>query len=148
MWLAHIKDEEGLSRYAAAMHQLACGPWADKSDGTDEGRITWCVDACKTYFSSSLERLVRKDLVRMLHGMPTQIHSLWLPSEEKEVASFVGKFAGRRLALLDVGSCYDPFSQFDEFSVTSIDIAPAVKVCMHSCLHNLHEPTHFPTSTQ
>lgn len=37
-----------------------------------------------------------------------------------------------RIRLLDVGSCYNPFSSFAEFEVTAIDIAPAhetVKYC-------------------
>ena len=65
----------------------------------------------------------------MHHEMPTQVHSAWLPSAEEDVMKVVSQFAGRKLVLLDVGSCYNPFSQFDEFSVTAIDIAPAVEVC-------------------
>ena len=34
-------------------------------------------------------------------------------------------FGARKWKLLDVGSCYNPFSKFDKFEVTAIDIAPA-----------------------
>jgi 25S rRNA (adenine2142-N1)-methyltransferase len=35
-----------------------------------------------------------------------------------------------KIRLLDVGSCYDPFQQFDEFTVVAIDISPAVEVIL------------------
>jgi hypothetical protein len=39
-----------------------------------------------------------------------------------------------KIRLLDVGSCYDPFRQFDDFTVVAIDISPAVEVfqCIYS----------------
>ena len=33
-----------------------------------------------------------------------------------------------RIRLLDVGSCYNPFEQFDEFQAIGVDISPAVEV--------------------
>ena len=89
--LSHLEDEACLTNYASAMHQLACGPWADKNTSPDEGRTTWCVKTCKEYFYSSLERLIRKDLRRVLHEMPTQIiiSSAWLPSGEEDVMGSV-----------------------------------------------------------
>ena len=38
-------------------------------------------------------------------------------------------FCGK-IRLLDVGSCYNPFQAFSEFSAVGIDICPAVNVCV------------------
>jgi len=40
-------------------------------------------------------------------------------------------FSGK-IRLLDVGSCYNPFQAFAEFSAVGIDICPAVHVCFCS----------------
>ena len=37
-------------------------------------------------------------------------------------------FAEKKILLLDVGSCFNPFSEFDEFHSIGIDICPAVEV--------------------
>lgn len=36
-----------------------------------------------------------------------------------------------KLNLLDVGSCYDPFSAYSEFSSVAIDLYPAKEVGTH-----------------
>ena len=128
VWSEHLSDEAALWDYSRAMYRLASGPWASKHGGGEEGRITWCVDTCCGYFDCTLEHLVKKDLRRVQHGSPTQLLPAWLPSTEEEVGRVVGEFASRKLSLLDVGSCYNPFALFDRFSVTAIDIAPAVEV--------------------
>ena len=41
-------------------------------------------------------------------------------------------FQDRRLALLDVGSCYNPFEEFSqEVNALAIDLCPANKVCFY-----------------
>ena len=34
--------------------------------------------------------------------------------------------------LLDVGSCFNPFSEFDEFDAVAIDISPAKEVTLQA----------------
>lgn len=128
VWTEHLKDEACLVNYSRAMHLLASGSWTSKHGGKEEDRIAWCVATSCSYFDGILERLMRKDLRRVRYGSPTQVQSTWLPSAEEEVGRLAGEFAGRKLDLLDVGSCYNPFSHFDKFSVTAIDIAPAIEV--------------------
>ena len=109
------------------MHSLAVGPWM-KHGG---GRIQWCLEACKEYFQDGgvLEKVLRKDLRRKEFGNPTQLEDLLLPSNEEDCRTIVRSFTERQLELLDVGSCYNPFSEFRElFNVTAIDLAPAVEV--------------------
>ena len=107
------------------MHALAVGPWSKHEE--DGGRIRWCVESCREYFRDGLENVVKKDLRRQAHGNPTQLELGLLP-EPEEVSSLVTGFQERKLHLLDVGSCYNPFEQYHEFDVTAIDISPAVEV--------------------
>lgn len=111
------------------MHELATGPWSNKEDDKDENRIYWCLKTCLDYFDKGvLDKLLLKDLRRKSYGSDTQLQPEWLPSGKEQVEEIVGEFRGRKLALLDVGSCYNPFAQFERFSVTALDIAPAVEV--------------------
>jgi SAM-dependent methyltransferase len=106
------------------MQKLATGPWAEQGSG----RIIWCVEACDEYFSvgGALVKMIGKDLRRLGHDMPTLIPVELLPNLETDIERTVHEtFGSRKLRLLDVGSCYNPFSKFDKFEVTAIDIAPA-----------------------
>ena len=40
-----------------------------------------------------------------------------------------------KILLIDVGSCFNPFSEFDEFHAVGIDISPATKVKKNYGLH-------------
>lgn len=124
VWSEHLEKESTLKAYASSMCALATGPWA-KHGG---GRIKWCVETCLEYFhGGKLERLVRKDIKRACHGNPTLLEHDLIPSDA-EVGHIVTEFSNRQLCLLDVGSCYNPFAAEEKFSVTAIDIAPAVEV--------------------
>ncbi|XP_003383071.1 PREDICTED: probable methyltransferase BMT2 homolog [Amphimedon queenslandica] len=126
VWSVHLKDEDTLIKYSKAMHSLAVGPWM-KHGG---GRIQWCLEACKEYFQDGgvLEKVLRKDLRRKEFGNPTQLEDSLLPKSEEDYRTILESFRGRRLELLDVGSCYNPFSEYRELlDVTAIDLAPAVE---------------------
>ena len=107
------------------MHSLAIGPWA-KHGG---GRIQWCVDCCTEYFTDGqLKKLLLKDLRRVQHNMPTNVEGEFLPPSPEGVEVLVKKWREKVWRLLDVGSCYNPFTQWPQFEVTAVDIAPAVEV--------------------
>ena len=72
-----------------------------------------------------LTKLLQKDLRRKGHGMTTLIPLELLPGSEADVTRIVDEFLQRKWKLLDVGSCYNPFNEFDRFAVTAMDIAPA-----------------------
>ena len=128
-WSTHLTDTHTLSAYSQAMAALAKGPWANKMDETN--RIQWCVDRCHEYFKLDvLKNLLLKDLRRLHHGMPTVVPVEDLPASEEEVEGVLQECACRRLRLLDVGSCYNPFAAFPQFEVTAVDIAPADEVCI------------------
>ena len=105
------------------MQKLATGPWAEQGSG----RITWCVDVCDEYFvGGALVKMIGKDLRRQEHNMRTLVPPELLPSSDTDLERTVQEMFGfRKWKLLDVGSCYNPFSKFDKFEVTAIDIAPA-----------------------
>lgn len=122
IWSDHLKDREGLKLYSEAMQSLATGPWAQQGGG----RISWCVSVCKEYYEGgALSKMIHKDLRRRGHNMHTLVPTELLPSSDADVARMVELFQQRKWKLLDVGSCYNPFSKCDEFEVTAIDIAPA-----------------------
>ena len=108
------------------MHNLAAGVWARKHDNN---RIAWCVGTIRDYFSVGLRKALMKDLRRLDHGMPTTVDCKELPKTEQEITKAIDPFITKpTLKLLDVGSCYNPFVQFEEFEVVAVDIAPAVEV--------------------
>lgn len=124
VWLDHLQDKGGLKQYSEAMQRLATGPWAEQGSG----RITWCVDVCEEYFSvgGALVKMIGKDLRRLGHDMQTLVPVELLPSSDADIERTVHEMFGSKMwKLLDVGSCYNPFSKFDKFEVTAIDIAPA-----------------------
>ncbi|XP_062551565.1 S-adenosylmethionine sensor upstream of mTORC1 [Armigeres subalbatus] len=124
IWREHLQNGDLLKRYAEAMHKLATCYW-DKtmqvSCKKDNSRIEWVVKSCRDYFfRECLLNLFReKDdkVMKILNENYNYSH------EPYEIS---------RIRLLDVGSCYNPFSAFSDFDVTAIDIAPAqesVKYC-------------------
>ena len=125
VWCDHVRDREVLATYSQAMHSLATGPWREREEGD---RIQWCVQTCNEYWDHRLEKLLLKDLRRVDHDMPPLVHSSLLPPSPPGVRSLVEGLQGEPVKLLDVGSCYNPFLSFTQFSVTAIDIAPASEV--------------------
>jgi len=108
------------------MHTLATVDWAKKHNNN---RITWCVESIKEYFHAGLMKVLKKDLRRLDHQMPTIVDLAELPKTEQEVAKTVDYFVNKHsIELLDVGSCYNPFVQFEDLEVLAVDIAPAVEV--------------------
>lgn len=110
------------------MKALASGHWT-QHDG-EGSRVSWCVQACEDYFKpqGNLHHLLLKDLRRRQHAMPTLVPLELLPPTPDAVEEVMGTWRDRKIVLLDVGSCYNPFLRFKQFDVTAIDIAPAHEV--------------------
>ncbi|XP_055548297.1 S-adenosylmethionine sensor upstream of mTORC1-like [Wyeomyia smithii] len=126
VWREHLQNHELLNQYAKAMQKLATRYWDKNMQITSKKancRIDWVVNSCREYFmlgSNSLLYLFRDkedQIMKIINESHDYKHSAYLISNIK---------------LLDVGSCYNPFSAFPEFEVTAIDIAPAqetVELC-------------------
>ncbi|XP_067683648.1 S-adenosylmethionine sensor upstream of mTORC1-like isoform X1 [Haliotis asinina] len=149
IWDDHCQNKEVLAQYADAMHHLALDHWSKKP----ESRIDWCRDTALEFFhhgglKQALEKDVRKYKYRCKEEKAdegTQIQ-LGVKEEEQEQTQPRTKtqddprnfsynqislpFAGK-VRLLDVGSCYNPFEQFDEFLAIGIDISPAKPSVYH-----------------
>ena len=135
VWEAHKSDRAALEAYATAMHSLATGPWQQQqkhkeaATGEDD-RIQWCISAIEDYYlHSQLTKLLLKDVKRVEHQMPTLLQADLLPRSRDEATAVAASFSsGRRLKLLDVGSCYNPFLGHPLLEVTAVDLCPAVEV--------------------
>lgn len=137
VWHELLCDSARLHEYSIAMHSLATQHWvASATLGVGEGsshscdRIMWCVEVCEQYYGEgrAMHRHLLKDLRRKDHGMPTLVAVALLPATEDKVSEVVSNMAAGSRALLDVGSCFNPFSSFRCFDVTALDIAPAHQV--------------------
>ncbi|XP_066153631.1 S-adenosylmethionine sensor upstream of mTORC1 [Euwallacea fornicatus] len=117
-WSSHCRNKEKLSEYAAAMQDLAINHWDRKKNNNQKvvSRIIWLYEACKTYFNNIEEFRQRECYVfQTCIGKTENLETLPIKPISR----------GTKYTLLDVGSCYNPFSQFEIFDVTPIDIAAA-----------------------
>ncbi|XP_022909974.2 S-adenosylmethionine sensor upstream of mTORC1 [Onthophagus taurus] len=111
-WKQHCENNHQLERYAESMKVLATKFWSEKEEKTTS-RILWTLDLCTNYFNNLILNLQLKE-----YEIAQKINLL-LNSKDHMVKS-------NQLKLLDVGSCYNPFKEFDLFDVTAIDLAPAL----------------------
>lgn len=105
------------------MYQLATQHWGTKSDVTPPlsyCRIEWIKNQCKDYFTKGgMNRFDDKEKHLM--------HIVNVEEIEKVEIKPVQTTLEEKINVLDVGSCYNPFSNDSLFSVTAIDIAPYSK---------------------
>ncbi|CAH0402374.1 unnamed protein product [Chilo suppressalis] len=113
-WLEHSKKTYVLENYAHCMEKLATTYWeanSAKSSSDATSRIKWTADFCFEYFiNNSYLKCREKDI-----NIATKVY-INLDVEENFVSP---------IKLIDVGSCYNPFREFDYFKVLPIDLYPA-----------------------
>ncbi|XP_038067552.1 S-adenosylmethionine sensor upstream of mTORC1-like [Patiria miniata] len=153
IWLEHCEDEASLDEYAFAMQHLATEHWSSKHP---DDRIKWCHHACRDYFfRGGMSRALTKDKRRRQHDQaklppltprcdPTYTMNGNLVSGSGDCDHCIPTSASSNqyntislpvpgpLRLLDVGSCFNPFLQYEEFLSVGIDISPAVD-SVHKC---------------
>lgn len=128
-WAQHLMDATSLQSYSTAMHDLATTHWSTsgatskrpKFAHKERSRIEWTVKYCKEYFEGvDNGQLVAQRLreMRVLGAMKEANEAI--ETATSELWAHRGK-----LRLLDVGSCYNPFDEFEQFDVLAVDIAPA-----------------------
>jgi len=120
-WNEHLNDKDQLDSYSQAMKQLATKFWDENLNGNEmsnENRIQWSVQFCLNYFQDTKIRNHNREKEK-------RIYELILDRVEVEVPNLKSNDCEQKIRLLDVGSCYNPFKQNDNFSVTAIDISPA-----------------------
>ncbi|CAH1783908.1 unnamed protein product, partial [Owenia fusiformis] len=133
IWSDHCNDKNTLKKYAEAMHLLATKHWT-KSPQT---RIDWCRDICKNYFfgeglQSARDKDARRKQFRINEGCTKDYECM----NSNPVLSIKLPFEGK-IQLFDVGSCYNPFLTFPEFSSLAVDISPATETVLSCDFLNL-----------
>lgn len=113
-WQNHCNNEETLSKYAQCMQKLATTHWESNCNNeTSEAtsRIKWVVEFCCDYFINNMYRKYREkeQLISQKIGLQVDVEESF-PEPIK---------------LLDVGSCYNPFKEYNIFDVLAIDLCPA-----------------------
>ena len=100
VWAEHLGKEALLQEYARCMQELATEHW---TDDTESSRITWTRSQVTSYFrAGGREREHSRDF-----KFARRKEVSWnVPSQSQ---------SSKRLRVLDVGSCYNPFRQFEEF---------------------------------
>lgn len=127
-WLEHLKSKSKLNNYATAMMELATNHWEQNDQKVAQqnsrsersrSRIMWSVNYCREYFlQTKTITALREREGRLLTELSEGSSPIKMEFESRK--------EDEKIKLLDVGSCYNPFSKFDEFDVTAIDIAPAI----------------------
>jgi len=140
VWRNHIQDQETLDKYSESMKLLATSYW--ESSG-EESRVQWVKKEVESYFWGGGEaREERKDQKRLWRS-EGNAREEWAvekaPSNgdcnldyetlDQENRKDVEKAP---LRVLDVGSCYNPFGEFEDWQVLPVDIAPATP-CVRFC---------------
>lgn len=120
-WREHVNNKDELDLYSKAMKELATNFWDSNLKGNDmshENRIEWSVQFCLNYFHDNKIRNHNREREKRIYELlPDAVH-VDLPISTEEDCT-------RKIRLLDVGSCYNPFKQYDNFTVTAIDLSPA-----------------------
>ncbi|XP_054708224.1 S-adenosylmethionine sensor upstream of mTORC1-like isoform X2 [Uloborus diversus] len=107
------------------MLKLATEVWSEKG----ESRIQWSYNTCIDYFfGQGLKRcLLRAARKKKIQFMKKSDILYSLNDEDLYLMPNNYENITRKLKLLDVGSCYNPFSKFSEFSCAAIDLTPATE---------------------
>lgn len=112
-WETHCADERQLEKYSQAMQALAKNYWDKNCRKINRpSRVDWTHQMCLSYYhKNAIMKWREKEIqIAKLHNFPVPQCSEKFPS---------------KIELLDVGSCYNPFSHFEEYSTLAIDLAPA-----------------------
>nr|SVE75453.1 EOG090X0FUY [Daphnia dolichocephala] len=109
VWTNHCRNLARLKTYASSMHQLASKHWEQlRVNDPATSRINWTWSFLLYYFfNGGLE------IQRQKSGSNTEWPKLMLKES--------------KISVLDVGSCYNPFGEFEELDVLSIDLCPALE---------------------
>lgn len=113
-WDEHCTNKEKLEKYASAMKELASIHWEKNNGETSQlSRIFWVMKQIEWYFNGDGKRCFLEKEKKLV-----QKFSLTYDTEMSTASE-------EPLCLLDVGSCYNPFSKFSNLKVTAVDLAPA-----------------------
>nr|SVE76085.1 EOG090X0FUY [Daphnia hispanica] len=109
VWTNHCRNVACLKKYASSMHKLATEHWEQlRVSNPATSRINWTWSFLQYYFFGGGLEIQRKK---------SNSNTEWPKLILKE----------SKISMLDVGSCYNPFGEYEELDVLSIDLCPAVE---------------------
>lgn len=117
-----MNNKDQLDSYSKAMKELATKFWDSNlkvNEMTRENRIEWSAQFCLDYFHDNTIRNHNREREKRISELLPDRTNVELPPV------FDDETEKRKIRLLDVGSCYNPFKQYENFTVTAIDISPA-----------------------
>ncbi|KAK0077353.1 hypothetical protein PV325_004054 [Microctonus aethiopoides] len=128
-WNRHVARTDDLQKYAISMQELATAHWDNtnlKSNENTYCRISWIKKQCYEYFmNGGKEKFIEReiDIAKKNNIDLNENNSVWkiIPALTNE---YYDGDIGKRIKLIDVGSCYNPFGDDDNFDVTAVDLAP------------------------
>ena len=103
VWEKHLLRREKLQKYAAAMRTLATNHWTDQNNS----RIFWLFKHIHHYYFTSG--------IQAEHGRDSKF-----ARRQGKILPQVNLPNIDRARVLDVGSCYNPFSVYEELGLLSI----------------------------
>ncbi|KYM93517.1 PREDICTED: probable methyltransferase BTM2 homolog [Cyphomyrmex costatus] len=135
-WERHLARNDVLQRYAISMQKLATKYWVNSNTDLRNGtfcRMEWIKAQCKEYFHNGGREKYDKrelDIIVKMTSSPENSHdeSTTCENHSSHTENGLQNFYGRKISLLDVGSCYNPLSVDNAFDVTAIDLIPTIRV--------------------
>lgn len=114
-WENHCQNNEILQEYAKSMKKLATEFWEKNAENDNKviSRISWIYNNISEYFNDGLikHRTREKEIIEKMDKIENEI--------------FYSSNESTTIKVLDVGSCYNPFSVYKNLNVIPIDIAPS-----------------------
>lgn len=113
-WQEHCEKTNILEKYAECMQKLATTHWTENCANEASpatSRIQWTVDLCQEYFidKTYVKYKEKEHIIANKIGISLAIEESFL----------------QPIKLIDVGSCYNPFTYYAFFDVFAIDLCPA-----------------------
>ncbi|XP_003708487.2 S-adenosylmethionine sensor upstream of TORC1 isoform X1 [Megachile rotundata] len=134
-WNRHVTRKDVLQKYACSMQKLATTYWMENNMNTENStycRIEWVKSQCEEYFlnGGSQKYDNREETIKVKINNPetTEVPVICnsnIKNEESSVSKYFDNNMAqsiKKIRLLDVGSCYNPFGTSDLFEVTAIDL--------------------------
>jgi len=137
VWAKHMQDLATLDKYSKSMKSLATSYW-EKSG--EESRVEWVKNQVESYFwADGEEREKKRDQKRLIRSQDNnregEVVATGLLDKSQDLLNRTvveAKSEITPLQVLDVGSCYNPFGEFENWQVLPLDIAPATP-CVKFC---------------
>nr|XP_031827922.1 S-adenosylmethionine sensor upstream of mTORC1 [Nomia melanderi] len=123
-WKRHVTRKDILQKYTFCMHKLATTYWSENNLSTEDTpicRVDWIKFQCKEYFlNGGIQKYNEReeDIKKKMNVKSVETEdAINYDTHDRHFAD-----STKKITLLDVGSCYNPFGTSSMFEVTAIDL--------------------------